>query len=213
LASNRFRVKDLLFNCVYAQNLMALSRLCQAGSGDEAELFRSRAQASEAAILSKMYHAESGLFFSLDTRSGQERQIKVSTVSSLLPLILDSIGQPQVDLLIRGYLTNPSEFWANYPVPAQPVSAPARGKLHIWRGQQTWVYTNWLIVQGLRKQARRFPQQRQYYDSVAAAITNKTCQLVEREGFREYYDSRTGQGCRARNFGWSALVLDMVYNK
>lgn len=213
LASNSFRVKDLLFNCVYAQNLMALSHLCLAAGDGEAELFRSCAQSTEAAILSKMYNAESGLFFSLDTRSGQERQIKVITVSALLPLMLDSISQPQVDRLVRGYLTDPSEFWAKYPVPAEPLSAPPRKKLQIWRGQQTWVYTNWLIVRGLRKQAQRFPQQGQDYNSIADTITDKTCQLVEREGFREYYDSRTGQGCRARNFGWSALVLDMVYNK
>lgn len=213
LASNSFRVKDLLFNCVYAQNLMALSRLCLAAGDGEAEFFHSRAQTTEAAILSRMYHAESGLFFSLDARSGQERQIRVSTVSALLPLMLDSISQPQVDRLVRGYLTNPSEFWADYPVPAEPLSSPHRKKLQIWRGQQTWVYTNWFIVRGLRKQARRFPQQGQDYNSIAATITDKTCQLVEQEGFREYYDSRTGQGCRARNFGWSALVLDMVYNK
>jgi hypothetical protein len=213
LANNGFRVKDLLFNCVYAQNLMALNRICLGAGDDEAELFRSRAQATEAAILSKMYHAESGLFFSLDTRSGHERQIRVTTVSALLPLMLDSISQPQVDRLVRGYLTNPSEFWDNYPVPAEPLSAPPRKKLHIWRGQQTWVYTNWLIVRGLHKQARRFPQQRQDYNSIAAIIIDKTCQLVEQWGFREYYNSRTGQGCRARNFGWSALVLDMVYNK
>ena len=213
VANNSFRVKDLLFNCVYAQNLKALSRLCMAAGDGEAELFRKRAETTEASILSKMYHAESGLFFSLDARSGQERQIRVSTVSALLPLILDSISQSQVDRLVGDYLTNPAEFWADYPVPAEPLSSPKRQKLQIWRGQQTWVYTNWLIVKGLRKQARRFPQQERNDDSIADIIVDKTCWLVEREGFREYYDSKTGKGCRACNFGWSALALDMVYNR
>ena len=213
LAHNNFRVKDLLFNCVYAQNLMALSRLCLAAGDGEAELFHSRARTTEASILSKMYHAESGLFYSLDARSGQERQIKVITVSALLPLMLDSISQPQVDRLVGNHLTNPAEFWVNYPVPAEPLSSPRRKKLQIWRGQQTWVYTNWLIVKGLRKQAQRFPEQRLNYNSIAETIIDRTCQLVEQEGFREYYDSGTGKGCRAYNFGWSALVLDMVYNR
>ncbi len=148
-----------------------------------------------------------------DARSGQEGQLKVTTVSALLPLMLDNISQPQVDRLISGYLTNPAEFWDKYPVPAEPLSSPKRRKLQIWRGQQTWVYTNWFIVKGLRKQAQRFPEQRSNYNSIADAIIDKTCQMVEQEGFREYYDSGTGKGCRALNFGWSALVMDMVYNR
>lgn len=35
--------------------------------------------------------------------------------------------------------------------------------------------------------------------------------LVRQEGFREYYNSLTGRGLRARDFAWSTLVLDMVY--
>jgi hypothetical protein len=34
--------------------------------------------------------------------------------------------------------------------------------------------------------------------------------MVDREGFREFYDSRTGTGAGAHGFTWPALVLDMI---
>lgn len=206
LASQSFRVKDLLFNCIYADNMKIISQL----HTDEytRRHFLNKAQRSEASILEKMYDPSSGLFFSLDARHNRDSQIKVATVSTFLPLLLDTISQPMVDRLLE-HLTNPQEFWAPYPVPAEPLTAPPAGD-HIWRGQQTWLYTNWLIVCGLLKQAQRF--QRQDYKQVAQEITSRSLELVEKQGFREFYHSVTGQGRRAQHFGWSTLVLDMVYN-
>lgn len=214
-ASNRFRVKDLLFNCIYAQNLSSLSRLfALVGNIDQAALFQRKAEQTEGSILTKMYDPQSGLFFSLDARHDRERQIKVSTVSSLMPLILDTIGKPQVERLVTEYLMSPDEFWSSYPVPAEPLSLPKEETAEhtIWRGSQTWVITNWFIVSGLRKQASRFPEHLEEYNRIADEITLKTYELVWREGFREFYDSKTGEGGGAYDFGISTLVLDMVYN-
>jgi hypothetical protein len=33
--------------------------------------------------------------------------------------------------------------------------------------------------------------------------------LIERSGFREYYDPFTGEGHGAREFTWSGLLIDM----
>ena len=210
LAADGFRVKDLLFNCVYAQSLEVLGGLCCSVGDGEEEIFRARARTTEAAILARMYDAESGLFYSLDSRGGGDRQLKASTVSALLPLLLESIEKPKVDRLVNDYLRNRGEFWAEYPVPAEPLSCTDQNTCHIWRGRQTWIFTNWLVVRGLAKQARRFPDSRDSYLGIASAIAEQTCKLVEQQGFREYYDADTGKGCRARNFGWSALALDMA---
>ena len=211
-ASGRFLVKDLLFSSVYARNLASLGRLCELAEEDAA-LFFGMARETEKSILEKMYDPESGLFYSLDARQGRDEKLRVSTVSTFLPLILDSIEPDQVERLVEDYLLNPEEYWTNYPVPAQPVHAfgePLDDA--IWRGPQTWVYTNWYIVEGLRKQAARFPEHEDEYNSIADEITLKTYELVVREGFREYYDSRSGAGRRAYDFCPSTLVLDMVYN-
>lgn len=34
-------------------------------------------------------------------------------------------------------------------------------------------------------------------------------QAIEKSGFREYYDPLTGEGHGARDFTWSALLIDM----
>ncbi|MEK7847356.1 MAG: hypothetical protein AAB270_00370 [Chloroflexota bacterium] len=78
-------------------------------------------------------------------------------------------------------------------------------------GGQTWLYTNWLICQGLLLQARRFPTLSGELRRIAGKITLLSYGLAREEGFREYYNGLTGQGLRARDFTWSTLVLDMVY--
>ena len=33
---------------------------------------------------------------------------------------------------------------------------------------------------------------------------------MEREGFREYYESRSGRGMGAHDFGWSTLIVELL---
>lgn len=213
-AGNLFRVKDLLFNCTYAWNLASLSRLCEiAGKGPEAELFRERAQRTGEAILRQMYDPSSGLFYSLDARYGRDRPLQVPTVSTFFPLLLDSIPRSQVERLVEEHLTNQGTFWASYPVPSEaaPRLPGEKGEHIIWRGRETWVYPNWFIVCGLRQQAGRFPDYAARLNQIADHITLKTYELVRKSGFCEHFDSDSGQGSVARSFGWTTLVLDMVY--
>ncbi len=213
LASDLFRVKDLLFNCIYAKNLFSLSRLYGVlGEREGQHVFAEEAKRVERSILTKMYDDATGLFYSLDARYGQDKQLRVSTISSLMPLILESIDEFKVQRLVRDYLFNPAEFWPDYPVPVDPLGSSVvavEGDV-IWRGFQTWILLSWYLVCGLRKQANRFPQSYQEYNSIADELTRKTYEMVRREGFREFYDSVTGEGRRARDFGMSTIVLDMV---
>lgn len=213
LAGNLFRVKDLLFNCIYAADLGAIAELCDmAGEHDEAQAFRERRRKTEAGILGKMYDAESGLFYSLDSRHGADRQIRVSTFSTFLPLLFDSIEESKVERLVEEHLANPSQYWLEYPVPAEPLGSAEAGKRNtaIWRGLQTWVYLNWFIGRGLLKQAGRFPERRHRHSGLAGELAERTYKMVRRSGFREFYHSRSGRGGRAVNFGMSALALDLA---
>ena len=200
-ASNRFRVKDTLFCCIYAQNLRALSRLCDLAGDDDGEMFACMADEAEQSILKKMYHEETGLYYSLDSRGGKDEQIRVNTISCLMPLILDNIDQKQVQKLVKDWLLSPNEYWAKYPIPVEPVSSKYHNMRVIWRGHQTWVYTNWYIERGLRKHG---------HDDIADELTRRTYELVRKEGFREYYSAISGKGERAIDFGWSTLILDMA---
>lgn len=211
--SNAFRVKDLLFNCAYAANLRAMHRLCSkyGQAGDAAEFDREAGKV-EASILQKMYHPRSGLFFSLDAREGRDEQIPVSTVSTLLPLLLESIDREPVRRLVQ-HLTDPGSYWPPYPVPSEPLGCPEAewGRTAIWRGLQTWMFPNWFILYGLLRQAERFPEMAVACRAPARHLAYTSYDMVRRSGFREFYHSVTGEGARARGFGHSALVLDMAY--
>lgn len=213
LQSDLFQVKDTLFCCIYARNLSVLSQFCElAGDADDVSYFQGKADKVEQSILTKMYEPESGLFYSLDSRLERDEQIRVNTVSTFLPLILDNITESQVERLVDEHLLNQEEFWLRYPIPAQPANTSrekASGHI-VWRGTQTWVYTNWYISRGLRHQAEHFPQHADKYNRIADELVERTYELVRRSGFREYYDSRSGDGDGAYNFGWTTLILDMV---
>ncbi|MBI4297630.1 MAG: hypothetical protein HY676_03775 [Chloroflexi bacterium] len=206
-----FLVKEVLFNCVYARNLASLARLEErVGDAPAARSFKERAARTEASILAKMLDPQTGLAYCLDRRQRAESLIKVPTIASLMPLLLETIPEAAVLRLVQDHLTNPNEFWLPYPVPATLGSSSSiRGHV-IWRGAQTWIYTNWLIVEGLYLQAHRFPGMRDSLLKVAHEIALKSYALVCQEGFREYYDSRSGRGGGARDMGWSALALDML---
>jgi hypothetical protein len=69
----------------------------------------------------------------------------------------------------------------------------------IWRGP-TWAVINWFLYHALKK--RGFTQQ-------ANTLRRSLWTLVERSGFREYYNPFTGEGLGALEFTWSGLLIDM----
>jgi hypothetical protein len=48
------------------------------------------------------------------------------------------------------------------------------------------------------------------YESEADDLRDRLVAVVLREGLREYYEARTGEGMGAVDFGWSSLVWEMV---
>lgn len=216
LSGKFFRVKDLLFNSIYAANLSSLARLCSyARCEKEAATFREMALHTERSILDKMYDKDSGLFFSLDARAG-DKPLKLNTLSTFMPLLLENIEQQKIEKLVFDHLVNPDEFWTPYPVPAEPLSnldekerahAESYRKHIIWRGLQTWLLPNWYILRGLYKQEQRFPGKG--FASIARELAKRSYELVKREGFCDYYHSVSGKSSGACGFGWSTIVIDM----
>ncbi|MBI2866219.1 MAG: hypothetical protein HYX99_02515, partial [Chloroflexi bacterium] len=211
IAAQRFRVKDLLFNCVYARNQYILAGLLDtAGETALAQSFRERARLTEAAILSKMYSPGTGLFHSLDARYDRDVPVPVATLSTFMPLLLPAIPLPMVEVL-AGRLSDPQSFGAHYPVPVEPLSAYAQTpRTHIiWRGMQSWILPNWLIYQGLLLQAHRFPSLAAELTNLAQGLAQRSYELVQQHGFWEYYHSETGKPGGAVHFAWSGLVWNM----
>ena len=200
LQADLFNVEDVLFNSIYIFGLRALARLLEAAAQDNGECLEEAERARDA-LVHKCWDEEAGAFF--DLSGVAERPVKLITISSLMPLILEDLPRGIVVRLVEGLLTNESHFWLPYPLPSVSASEPKfmPGNPHgfIWRGP-TWMNTNWFLSHALRRHG---------YPGLADEIVTKSHQLIEAGGFREYYNPYNGEPYGARDFGWSTIVLDM----
>jgi hypothetical protein len=63
---------------------------------------------------------------------------------------------------------------------------------------------NWLLIQGLEKHG---------FSELANELSIETTRLVLENGFYEYFDPHTGEGCGSDNFSWTAaLIIDLINN-
>ncbi len=237
LKKDYFNVEEVLFNTVFVENARAISRLYKALASDrtsspnakaehkkESDFFDKAADKTEKALIEKLWDEEDSIFYSVYSK--EEKKAKVKTAASLIPLFLGNLPKDKMELLVSKHLLNPDEFWTSYPVPTvsrndinySPLEFPEyehriQGKIvnkiylsfykelkMLWRGP-TWIATNWFIVRGLRKHGQ---------DKTAKLIVDRMVKMIEKWGFREYYNPETGQGYRRENFGWSTLILDLL---
>ncbi len=199
LAADVFHFEDVLVNSIYALGLRALGRLL--GDAPEAEEFQREAARTRDALLAKCWDEDVGAFF--DLSGVAETPVRVVTISSLMPLVLEDLPKPVVGRLVEQWLTAEEHFWTPYPVPSVPASdpkfMPGNPRGFIWRGP-SWMNTNWFLSHALRRHG---------YPDAADTIVSKSLECVRASGFREYYHPYTAEGLGARDFGWSTLVLDM----
>jgi Glycosyl hydrolase family 63 C-terminal domain len=192
--------EDVHFTSIYAQGLRSLSRLAdRAGNDPLARWARETASRVTDALMERSYDARAGLFWNLvGTR---DEPVRVKTIVSLMPLILDDLPRSAVESLVE-HLANPEEFWLDYPVAStakdEPAFTPTRTRL-IWRGPMS-MNTNWFLAHGLRTHG---------YPDLADTIAERSRELVERHGFNEFYNPLTGEPVGVETFGWATLVLDL----
>ncbi|HEX3245309.1 MAG TPA: trehalase family glycosidase [Chloroflexota bacterium] len=206
-AADYFTVKDLLFNCLFIEAERALARLLRT-AGDAAGAARAdqRAAWSAAALMRLCWDGEEHIFYPLYSR--RNKRIPVKTVTSLVPLFLSDLPPERADRLVKEHVLNQDEFFLKYPFPSvskdeaffAPEALPFYWIKALWRGP-TWFSTNWLLVKGLRKHG---------YDEIADLVVDRMVEMIDVHGFREYFNPLTGQGYGKRNFGWSALLLDLI---
>jgi glycogen debranching enzyme len=189
-------IEDVLVNVFYALSLRAMARL----TGDDA--YRERAVRTERALVGRCWDDERGLFW--DLAGADHTPLRVSTWSSLAPLALPSLPEPIAQRLIEEHLLHPRRYRAPYGIPSVSMEEPSfQAGWHLfrcWRGP-SWINTVWLLAPALR----RFG-----YAADADRIVASCIELVERHGFREYYNPLNGEGLAARRFGWSTLLIDLL---
>ena len=90
LAADIFHFEDVLVNSIYAFGMRSLARLL--GDSPEAAEFQREADRTLEALLAKCWDEEAGAFF--DLSGVAESPVRVVTISSLMPLILDDLPGP-----------------------------------------------------------------------------------------------------------------------
>ena len=159
------------------------------------------------ALLSQCWEEETGFFYDVDARTGGRMQVK--SVAGFAPMWAGVCDAGQAARLVYEHLLNPEEFWRPWPVPAYAAGWPGYESMYLpgdigcaWRCN-TWIPTNYYVFQGLRQYG---------YREISAQLAQKTYDLVDRAGLREYYGSETGEGCGLNPFwGWSLLANFMPF--
>jgi glycogen debranching enzyme len=189
-----FRVEDVLTNSVYVRACEDLAALADSAGDDEtAARWRAQADETRAAMRERLWSDALGLFVSYDRVA--DEQLLEPTVAGLVPTFG---GVPTDDQFERLRETLVSDFLTfEYAVPTYVGDEfhPDR----YWRGP-VWMNTNWLLEHGLRRYGAT---------DVAGRLRRDSVELLEHEGFREYFNPHTGAGRGSDDFAWSAaLYLD-----
>jgi glycogen debranching enzyme len=196
-----FLVYDLLVNWAYADGLRALARLHEATGDSRAfAAANARAAAVESAVNEHCWDAARGLYFHLDGRTG--RRLEVSTLPSLLPALFPTTPDDRRAVVVERHLRSPSEYWLDFPLPSVARSCPEfdpASESMIWRGP-TAMNLNWSVVRALRAAG---------LNAEADHVADRSLEMADLSGFREFYDPLTGAGLRGTRFGWATAVVDL----
>ncbi|MBI2315071.1 hypothetical protein HYU93_03390 [Candidatus Daviesbacteria bacterium] len=196
---NFFWVKDAPFNSIMVENLKLLSKIALViGNRDDALYFNQKADEISSAMRKLML--EDGIFWSTYGENGSYKKIKVKTWAVFAPLFAQIASKAEAKNLVDDYLLNPKEFQTKFPVPTTSLSEPSFDPEGFWRGP-IWMGTNWFIYKGLINYG---------FLKEAKTIKEASVALLQKSGFREYFNPLTGEGLGAENFTWGGLIVDMV---
>jgi hypothetical protein len=157
------------------------------------------------ALVERLWNPRVGRFLD-EARGARPRPRVVDTWDTLAPLALPDLPQEIAERLIEEVLRAP-RYAAGVPLPAVALDDPAHtdretwwGRHRHWRGP-SWVNSAWLVTLGLRRLG---------LDDEADSMARRLAAVMQREGFREYYESHSGRGMGAHDFGWSTLIAEML---
>ena len=204
LQLDAFNYEDVMFNSIYADGLLRLAGLLRTAQYPEAEAaeFELWSARTRDALIRKCWDEQRSAFW--DLSGSDEQPQKILTSSCLFPLILKGMDSNIVRRLVNEHLLNEAEFWLPFPIPSvaanEPSFDPAFVTRAIFRGP-SWVNINWYLYWGLRQYG---------YDDIGGELVTRTLNMIERGGMCECFDPYTAEGFGAADFGWTALIIDLI---
>ncbi|MBA2325581.1 MAG: glycoside hydrolase [Actinobacteria bacterium] len=190
-------IEDLAFNAFLAvanQSLEAIAGELELAIEPELTVSFRKTEAA----LEELWDEESGQYYPRNAVTGE--LIKLPTVATFLPLMAEVPSAERADRLVK-LLHDPDRYWTKFPVPSVPTDSRQFDDDRYWKGP-TWVNTNWAVIEGLRAIGET---------DLVDELRRRTLDLVEREGFSEYFSALNGVGFGADDFSWTAaLTLDLL---
>jgi putative isomerase len=191
--------------CYLYREYRALAVLAEKlGKHEDAQAYKAKADDLENRVRDKMWSGPDGLFFNIDSRSGQF--VKIKTWTDLVPLWAGIATPAQAGRMIRDHVLNPKEFWCNYGIrtlaPGEPLYNPKSG---YWRGP-VWVISNYLVMHGLMNYGRA-AEARQLAERTVNLLVND---IKATGGMNENYDPENGAPAAGGHFlSWNLLAEHM----
>jgi len=201
-----FACEDLGTNGLCAAGALSMAVLYQAaGQSVPAANCRATAERMCEAMERVLWDDARGFFF--PRYDPRDPKLSFRTCNSgLAPLMTGLVSPEKAMRVIDGHLLSPRHFATHWLVPYNSQSELEAERMgfrnqRLWRGPCIWISMNWIAARAAARAGRA---------DVARYITLRTAQLIDRTGFREFYDPGTGEGGGATGFTWPALVLDMI---
>lgn len=196
LNRSMFAIEDLTFNSIFIranQHLQAIAHTIRRELPPE---LLARIKKTEQA-LEQLWDPYASQYYSRNFVT--HRLIKEPSIATLMPLYAGTVPPERARHLVR-QLENSKLFGPSFPVPSVPLNSDWFHEFEYWQGP-TWVNTNWLIVDGLRRHG---------FEDHAQALAESTVEMVQRTGCYEYFSALDGTPAGAKNFSWTAaLALDL----
>ncbi|MDD5629173.1 MAG: trehalase family glycosidase [Elusimicrobia bacterium] len=191
--------------CYIYREYLALALIAERlGEPKAAAAFRAKAAALKDLVNGRMWSEADGLYWNIDSRTGQP--VKVKAWTSFVPLWAKVAPPERAKRMIEEHLLNEAEFWSPHGVRTLARGEPLYdAKAGYWRGP-VWVISNYLMMHGLRGCG---------YKKQARELARKTVRLLVADfkksgGMNENYDPETGApAANGRFVSWNLLAERM----
>lgn len=201
-----FLVQDPLFNTVLLKSNQSLIDLYGmiGNNEDKIEQLKKWQEKGTAAVNSKLYDPELGVYVHYDLRN--EKPLRHISSSSFTPLFANLPSETQakkmVDVMMEKF-GNPDQYLCASFDPTSDRFNPKK----YWRGP-VWINLNWFLYYGLQQNG---------FKDIAKRMKQDTLEIIKKNGFYEYFDPRKEEhkngkaGYGGYNFSWSAaLFIDLL---
>ncbi|MBA2279292.1 glycoside hydrolase [Candidatus Saccharibacteria bacterium] len=192
-----FCTQDITFNSILVRNNIQLKVIANSLRRKLPDELLDKFGHTEEA-LGKLYDEPTKQYYSRDFITHQ--LILEPSIGTFMPLYAGTISKANAKELVD-LLRDHKTYWLHHPVPSVPLNSKFFNEERYWQGP-TWINTNWLIIDGLRRYG--FKQE-------ADDLAVRSIELVQKSGPYEYFSPLDGKGLGAADFSWTAaLTIDLI---